>query len=277
MEGPLMTTQSEFEVGATYIYSKEGLVDPKQTIDCFLSPFLYCYNNPEKSINVIVNDVPTLVQREFLARVLDKTELKDLLNQYIQSIAEGKDQFDPKILNPEAFIYPQVAYLTETLRQSCYVSKKIISIVDYNFVDLIEEDWEELGPKMRSLNTCLMPELPSTEELAYTDYIERHVLLDLFQQPFVRDNFVNLKSFPFHGKGTVGAEMARMNIFTIWNHFYNKHSKSINERKPSFDEIRTGGNKVNINIPTMEEMMRGKQEQAKRSRSRSRSNSESED
>ena len=75
MDGPVMETPTEFEVGATYIYSKQGLVDQKQVIDCFLTPFLFAYNNPERKINIVINDVPTLVQREFLTRVLKKEEL----------------------------------------------------------------------------------------------------------------------------------------------------------------------------------------------------------
>ena len=75
MDGPIQETPSEFEVGSMFIYSKAGRMKREQITDNFLSPFLYSYNNPERKMNIVVNDVPVLTQREVLSRVLSQEQL----------------------------------------------------------------------------------------------------------------------------------------------------------------------------------------------------------
>ena len=53
--------------------------------------------------------------------------------------------FDPLLLKPELFIYPKVAYMTESIRNSCYTSKKVLAIVDRHMTDEIETYWKTLS------------------------------------------------------------------------------------------------------------------------------------
>jgi len=260
MEGPIQETPSEFEVGSMFIYSKAGRMKREQITDNFLSPFLYSYNNPERKMNIVVNDVPVLTQREVLSRVLSQEQLKGLLKQYLEALSEDNGHnFDPRILVPEAFIYPRIAYLTETLRQSCHVSKSIIALMDYNFIDLVEGAWIKLEPEMRSLQSCLQTPLPENDDLTYTDYVERHVLLDLIQEPFLKENFVEHGSFPFSGKDTVGMEMAKPNIFLIWDYHRKRYANKIQDKTPaSFNDLRGSmGSKLEADEEMMQKIMGG--------------------
>lgn len=53
--------------------------------------------------------------------------------------------FDPLLLKPELFIYPKIAYITESIKNSCFASKKIISVVDRYMADEIENYWKSMS------------------------------------------------------------------------------------------------------------------------------------
>ena len=79
-----MQSEDIFEVGSTFIYSRTGKIEFSQVVDCMLSPVLFAYNNPERKINIVVNDVPILTQREYLARMMSKKDLKNLFTRVHQ-------------------------------------------------------------------------------------------------------------------------------------------------------------------------------------------------
>jgi hypothetical protein len=61
-------------------YNVQMNEDPnyEKDIDILLTPFLYCYNNVEKKIPIIINDFPLLKYRDFCARNLTTAELRNI-------------------------------------------------------------------------------------------------------------------------------------------------------------------------------------------------------
>ena len=258
IEGPVMQTEEVFEIGSNFIYSNTGSTIITQVIDGFLTPFLYAYNNPDNKTVIIVNDVPILMQRDYLVRTVSKDDLKELVTEYIESLAQGHTNFDPQLLRPDDFIYPRIKYITETIRHACHSGKRIIAVVDVNFIDLIEDEWRKLDKNMRSFSECLLPQVPNTQKMTYTEYIEKHVMLDLIQEPFLMTNFIKYKTFPFSGNDTIGMHAAKPNLFMIWDHFYNRYTKKINDRVPHLQEMMLSGKMDIDDEKKMDELVRDK-------------------
>ena len=57
-----------------------------------------------------------------------------------ESVKENSN-FDPCLMNPEIFIKSKIQYMTEVIKQSCYMRKKVIAIVDLNYSAYIEDEW----------------------------------------------------------------------------------------------------------------------------------------
>lgn len=53
------------------------------------------------------------------------------------------------------------------------------------------------------------------------------MILDLISEPFISNNFIAYKSFPFNPEGFLGSETAILNVFTFWDHYVNKYHKKI--------------------------------------------------
>lgn len=71
----------------------------------------------------------------------------------------------------------------------------------------------------------------------YIEYVEKHVILDLMIEPFIRDYFVKNKIFPYQGKQYIGHKAMIQQIFVMLEHFYHQHSKDLKEIEPhSYEE-----------------------------------------
>lgn len=150
-----------FEVGAKLLYSNRG--DPRlpHIVDALLTPVLHAFNNSDRKINLMFNDPPKLMHREYLVKTLKKNQIEDLLQEYLTSIRLEDESFDfnPQLMIPEAFIHPKVAYITETLRQSCFTSKKIMAVVEKDYVDLIQDEWGNLPKDIRDIRETYFPKI----------------------------------------------------------------------------------------------------------------------
>ena len=229
IEGPIMKSEDLFEIAPTFLYSKKANVINLQ-VDCLLNPILYSYNNPEKKINTVVNDIPILIHRDYVARQASLKDLRDLFDNYVESLEDDSDNFDPALLRPELFIEPKIDYITEVLRQSCLISQKILAIMDFNHVEFVADKWLTLDKKIKNLSDCIIKPGKGTGDLTYLEYVEKQVILDLIFDPFVQQNFIKFESFPFSANDTIGAAANKTNIFIIWDHYYRKYAKLINNR-----------------------------------------------
>ncbi|EAS06611.1 hypothetical protein TTHERM_01074540 (macronuclear) [Tetrahymena thermophila SB210] len=270
MSGGIINCQDVFEIGSLFIYTKNHISEDFE-VDTYLTPLLYLYNNPHIKCNLVVNDYPYLKYRENVNKNISLTDLKDLLDQYKQVIEEQgvKTMFDPLLLKPELFINPKVAYTTETIRNSCYTSKKVLAVVDRYMTDEIEEYWKKLSKDPQSINRFLQDDYFKqsiseqkdqeiqqsknkigavvTEKGIKTDdysvkdtfleYVEKHVILDLMLGTHVREFFIKNKIFPFTGKNYTGQKTMIQQIFVMLDHFYHQHTKSTKDSEAqSFDE-----------------------------------------
>ena len=73
------------------------------------------------------------------------------------------------MLKPELFIKPKISFITESIRNSCYISKHVLAIVDRYAVDDIENYWIKMKPEPSNLSKFLKsdyfsPELSEKEE-----------------------------------------------------------------------------------------------------------------
>lgn len=242
MDGSFLKSSSQFELGSTFFYSKRYSTQ-RFEVDCLLTPFLYSYNNSEKMIPVIVNDFPIILYREYIARNINLEDLLSIYDTFVVEQQKKNINFDPALLKPEIFIKPKINYITEVLRQSCFLGKKIMAVVDINCAEFIANAWMDYG-KHENLekfqNLLSVSKLQNEDKnLTFSDYIQKHVILDLILDNFVQENFVQYKSFPFSGKGTVGRDMNFGNLFMIWNHFQRKFKRSQTNLK-TLDDIKNG-------------------------------------
>lgn len=241
MDGSFIKSSDEFEMGSTFFYSKR-YITLKYEVDCFLTPFLYAYNNAEKMIPVIVNDFPILLYREYVARRIKLADLMEIYYTFAEENKIGNYNFDPTLLKPEIFIKPKIDYLTEIIKQSCFIGKKGLAIVDMNCAEFIAEEWGNIAanPKIENLGNFLSESKDQSDfdpNLSFSDYIHKHVLLDLIFDNFLQENFVKFKSFPYNCENTVGRDMSFSHIFTIWNFFQRKYTKSSSKIK-TFDDLK---------------------------------------
>jgi len=198
-----------------------------------------------------MNDIPIIMHRDFIARNIEMKDLKEYMNYYIEALETNNKNFDPALLKPEVFIEPKIDFITEVLRQSCLVSKKVLAVVDLNHVEMISERWTKLEPKIRNLYDCML-KVKKNEELTYLEYVEKQVLLDMIFDPFVRENWIKFKSFPFAAQDTIGVNVNKTNIFMIWDHYFRKYAKMINNRAPF--------SKKYVAIDPKDEILRGPHE-----------------
>ena len=240
MDGSFLKSHDEFEMGSNFFYSLRSVTQKKE-VDCFLTPLLYAYNNSDKSIPVILNDFPKVLYREHIVRSITLDELMPLFESFVDEMQKGNTNYDPCITKPEVFIRPKIDYITEIIRQSCYLGKKVLAVVEMSCAEEVSETWKKQknNSKVKSLQSLLANVETSKHEknLTFTDYIQKHVMLDLMLDDFVQDNFVEYKSFPFSGKGTIGKEMNFGNVFMIWNHYQRKFKKSKTTFK-TFEELK---------------------------------------
>ena len=235
IDGSFMKSSEDFEMGSNFFYSKRPMTN-KLEVDCFLTPFLYSYNNVEKTIPIIVNDFPIILYREYIVRHISMSDLKQLYASYLEEEQKGNKNFDPALIKPDIFIEPKIEYLTEVIKQSCFLGKKILAIVDMNCAEFIAEKWKnspELN-KIQSLQKILKDKKlqnDNDDQLTFTEYIEKHVILDLMLDNFIQENFVDHRSFPFSGENTIGKSVNLGNVFMIWNHYMRKH-KGLKSKKP---------------------------------------------
>ena len=241
LDGALLNTPEEFELGSIFLYSNNRK-NSKIEIDCMLSTFLYSHNNSGKPIPIIINDIPLLKYRENIVWNISLKDLQDLFKSYLDSIQKNVDKnFDPCLLMPEIFIKPKIDYITEIIKQSCFIGKKNLALVDVNCVEFVADCWKNNWKLDEIINLQALLHGLNTKKkesaLSFSDYIEKHVILDIMFDRFVNENFVQFKSFPFTGENTIGQEVHFNNVFMIWKHFYRRYCSKFNNIADSVENV----------------------------------------
>jgi len=118
-------------------------------------------------------------------------EMKNIFKTYLDSIYSNNFFFDYKLMNYEVFLKDKINYLAEILRQMTFSSKKIVFVIDYKYHEHFIETWRKLDKHISPLDKFynLMPE-KSIKPTDFVDFIENLIMLDLLEDSFVFDNFV---------------------------------------------------------------------------------------
>ena len=61
--------------------------------------------------------------------------------------------------------------------------------------------------------------------------------MDVLFDPYIHENFIKLKSFPFPHQGFLGHETAILNVFTFWNHYRSKYTKELSQIQALKEDI----------------------------------------
>lgn len=156
VSGGILNSQDKFELGSLFVYTPNH-ISKQFEVDTFLTPFIYLYNNPHLNCNLVVNDYPYLKYRENVNKMIKIAELKEIYATFRQVLEEQgtKTLFDPLLLKPELFIHPKVAYITESIRNASYTSKKVLAIVDRHMTEEIESYWRSMSTEPQNLSTFL--------------------------------------------------------------------------------------------------------------------------
>ncbi len=133
--------------------------------------------------------------------------------------------------------------MTEVLRQSAHVSKRLVAIVDEGYLPHIEDKWQRLPRELRSLESFLKDSTGKIEEETgfkvfnyerkintqetWLEFIEKQVILDVLMEPYIYSNFVRYQAFPYDPEGFMGKETALLNVFTFWEHYQQKYVKKL--------------------------------------------------
>ena len=134
--------------------------------------------------------------------------------------------------------------MSEVLRQLAHSYQRTVAIVDHDHLEALEECWTALPEKLSTLSSLL--HVPRNwngnvslngkldkflQQDSFLEFIEKLVILELLQEPFLHDNFVSKNSFPFSHEGFIGHETALLNVFTFWNHYRAKYTKEMEAKK----------------------------------------------
>jgi hypothetical protein len=133
--------------------------------------------------------------------------------------------------------------MTEVLRQSAHVSKRLVAIVEEGYLPHIEDKWQRLPRELRSLESFLKDSTGQIEEETgfkvfnyerkintqetWLEFIEKQVILDVLMEPYIYSNFVRYQAFPYDPEGFMGKETALLNVFTFWEHYQQKYVKKL--------------------------------------------------
>jgi hypothetical protein len=120
--------------------------------------------------------------------------------------------------------------MTALLQHITHSAQKILAVTTSDTAHLLEEAWPRLGKKLLPIRVTepdiaqrYSGQLGQLQRPSFIEYIEKHVLLDFILDPIVRRHFVELKSFPFFPKHTVGYFAMLNSIFVIWEHYFRQY------------------------------------------------------
>lgn len=185
--------------------------------DLFLLPFLYSYQNIYKNISVIPYERGMIEEREQMVYAAKKSRLYELIEE---GIKEGEGKFE----YPELFVRPKLKYKAEVIKQSAMFSPKMLVLCENLEIDEIVEAWSKCPQGIIKLSDLTgSNELPSRfsprNQIEFSEYIERHVILDLLLDNFVQRYFIENKSFPFKMEHVIGKDFMTESLFIVWNHW----------------------------------------------------------
>jgi len=100
-------------------------------------------------------------------------------------------------MNYEVFLEDKISYLAEIARQMTFSSKRVVFVIDYKYHEHFIETWKKIDKQISPLdkfykgtirdNSSQNNQKPHTD---FVDFIENLIMIDLLEDSFVFDNFV---------------------------------------------------------------------------------------
>jgi hypothetical protein len=181
------------------IFTDNNFLNIQQNVgaDAFLTPLLHSYfTRLDSYCPTVICDYPKLQYLDRVAKKISSTEMKNIFRIYLDSISNNNFFFDYKLLNYEIFLKEKLSYMVEILRQMTFSNKKIVFVMDYKYQEHFIEHWRKLENKINPLENFYKDidiDNKNKNPQEFVDYIENLILLDLLEDGFIFENFVNLK------------------------------------------------------------------------------------
>ncbi|KRX01386.1 hypothetical protein PPERSA_01289 [Pseudocohnilembus persalinus] len=224
--GIIFNTPNEFDTTEKQIKVYNHFFE-NYTTSTFFTPFMFKYNNPHYKASIVVNDFPILKHRDFVARNIEISELRNIFKNLAEEQKKSNFNFDPQLFAPEYLLKPRLSYMIETLKHASYSNKRIVAVMDRHMADLLDEEWRNLDTKLYNFNKFYTINNKTQKDLTFVEYIEKHVILDLMFQPILRKFFVLNQTFPFIANDLIGYTSMHTNIFIIFEHYYRNYVKML--------------------------------------------------
>jgi len=238
MKGNWLNSTEHFEFGTNLCYSYENPYTKAKKPDSFFTPISWKFQNPNRVVPIVIGKFPLLLTRRYANNNCRLFPMRHQFNTNVEKIARPKIFGDISVEKsfPHLFSHRQNAYFTEIVRQSCWLGKKVVAIVDVDMADQIEQNWTRLDKGMKQLATLL--EFPVLEKgkVPFVDYVEKHLLMDLMMEPFVTPWFIENRVFPFKATNTIGSESSYRDVFILWSHFFSLYEKKLEQVRQQCDE-----------------------------------------
>jgi hypothetical protein len=183
------------------IFTDNNFLNIQQNVgaDAFLTPLLHSYfSRLDNYCPIVISDYPKLQYMDRVAKKISSSEMKNIFKIYLDSISNNNFYFDYKLLNYEIFLEEKITYMVEILRQMSFSNKKIVFVMDYKYQEHFIEHWRKLEKKINPLENFYKEFNNKTKKpQEFVDYIENLIMLDLLEDGFIFENFVNFKVIYF--------------------------------------------------------------------------------
>ena len=75
-----------------------------------------------------------------------------------------------------------------------HVSKRIVAVVEHDYLPHVEEEWKKLNKKLISLSSFMeMPTKDNSDVMkrdTFLEFVEKEVILDVLIEPYIYKNFI---------------------------------------------------------------------------------------
>jgi hypothetical protein len=187
-----------------------------------LTPLIYSLNSRHDNYcPIIVTDYPFLKSIENIIHKITLEELKAILASYIHNMKERNYSFSYEVAAEQFLLDHRLQYTAELLRQTCYSSKRVLLVVNHNYVDNLVTQWKNLDPKIVGINSFY--EDYDKIEMKFIDYIEKLVIIDVLTGSFIKNNFIKNSTFPFRVKKDESWKVGTLNLFMLYNSMHQKY------------------------------------------------------
>ncbi len=169
----------------------------------------------------MISDYPILRHIEDILHTAKLDDLKKTFKKYIDEMSNENYSFSYEQFNEKIFLKHRMDYTAENLRQSCYSSKKIVFIINHDYVDSLLSSWKNLESKLKSFYDFYRE---NDEELEFVDYMEKLVIIDLLNGSFINNNFIKFKRFPFTIKNSPSWKNGLLSFYMVWKNYHDHYS-----------------------------------------------------